>query len=55
MFIRQIAKLSTLATLTHAKYGTSSQPAIFEQRKNATVVAKIASHSTMISTNAQPD
>ena len=53
-FIRQIAKFSTLAKLTQARYGIISQPAIFEQRKNTTVVATIASHSITISANAQP-
>lgn len=53
-FIRQIAKFNTLAKLTHAKYGTIIPPATFEQRKNTTVVAAIASQSTTISTNAQP-
>lgn len=52
--IRQIMKFSTAAKLTHARYGTSSQPAIFERWKNATVVATTASHNTTISANAPP-
>ena len=50
----QIVKFNTLAKLTHAKYGTINQPAIFEDLKNATVVATIASHRITISTQAQP-
>ena len=53
-FNRQMVKFSTAAKLTQAKYGTSSQPAIFELRKKATVVAAIASHRITISTKAQP-
>jgi hypothetical protein len=47
-------KFNTLAKLTQARYGTISQPAIFELRKNVTVVDMIASHKITISTNAQP-
>jgi hypothetical protein len=53
-FNRQIAKFNTLAKLTHARYGTINQTAIFEVLKNAIVVTPIASHRTTISTNAQP-
>lgn len=53
-FSRQIAKLSTVAKLTQARYGTSSQPASRERRKNARIVTAIAAHKVMISTNAQP-
>jgi len=49
-----MAKFSTLAKLAQAKYGTNSQFATFEHRKNATVVTTIASHRTMISANAKP-
>ena len=49
-----MVKLSTLAKLTHAKYGRSSQPATFEQPKNAAVEDTIASQGMTISTNAQP-
>lgn len=41
-FNRQIAKLSTLAKLTQARYGTIIPPATFDLCKNATVVATIA-------------
>ena len=41
-FNRQIAKLSTVAKLTHARYGTSRLPAAVELRKNDIVVATIA-------------
>ena len=51
---RQIAKLSTAAKLTQARYGTSSQPANWERRKNARIVTAIAAHKITISTNAQP-
>ena len=51
---RQIAKLSTAAKLTQAKYGTSSQPASLERWKNARIVTEIAAHKNTISTNAQP-
>lgn len=47
-------KFSTAAKPTQVTYGTGSQLANFEQRKNATVVATIANHKTMISANAQP-
>jgi hypothetical protein len=50
----QIAKFNTLAKPTHARYGTIKLPATPERRKNSTVVARIASHSITISTNAQP-
>lgn len=53
-FNRQIAKFSTLAKLTQAKYGTMSPPATFDLPKNTTVVAMIASQRITISTNAQP-
>ena len=40
-FNRQIEKFNTLAKLTQAKYGTISQPAIFEHLKNATAVTTV--------------
>ncbi len=40
-FNRQIVKFSTLAKLTHAKYGTSSPPADFDRVQNAISVAKM--------------
>ena len=49
-----MVKFSTAAKLTQARYGTSRQPAIFERRKKATVVAAITSHRITISTKAQP-
>ena len=53
-FSRQIAKLSTAAKLTQAKYGASSQPASWERWKNARIVTEIAAHKNTISKNAQP-
>lgn len=53
-FSRQIAKLSTTAKLTQARYGTSSQPASWERIKNARIVTEIAAHKNTISMNAQP-
>ena len=53
-FSCQIVKFSTLAKLTHARYGIISQPAVFWRLKNATDVATIAIQRTTISTKAQP-
>jgi len=53
-FSRQIAKLSSVAKLTQAKYGIIRQPARLERRKNTRIVTPIASDKITISTNAQP-
>src|SRR5690606_11930327 len=53
-FIRQMAKFSAAAKLTHARYGSSSAPAAGEWRQNARTVAAMASHNRTTSASAAP-
>src|ERR1017187_2808519 len=49
----QMAKLSALANVTQARYGTRSAPASGRTFQNATTVASNASHNKTMSTKAK--